>query len=102
MDIDRPLSDPDYEHKTKKQLIQDLAEIRSQLITNQHVCREQAEELTRLKAIEGQHSSHRSKVRKDAQWFLRAFENHPYALVITRLRDGLIERVNPAFLSLFR
>jgi PAS domain S-box-containing protein len=100
MITDRPLSGPNHEHKTKAQLIQDLADIRSQLIASRHVCRTQAEELTRLRATQGRHSKHLSQVRKDAQW-LRAFENHPYALAITRMRDGLIERVNPAFLGLF-
>ena len=34
-------------------------------------------------------------------WALKMFDNHPDPMVVSRIRDGKIERVNAAFLSLF-
>lgn len=35
------------------------------------------------------------------KWGFKVFDNHPDPMVVSRIRDGRIERVNAAFLSLF-
>ncbi len=35
------------------------------------------------------------------KWALKVFDNHPDPMVVSRIRDGSIERVNAAFLSMF-
>jgi PAS domain S-box-containing protein len=38
---------------------------------------------------------------KDLKWLLTLFDNHPDAMIVSRIRDGRIDRVNPSFLKLF-
>ena len=38
---------------------------------------------------------------KHFKWSLKAFDNHPAPIVISRMQDWKIDRVNPAFLKLF-
>jgi PAS domain S-box-containing protein len=90
-----------HENKSRDDLIKELDEIKAQLSAKEQMCRDLAQQLSQ-KSLHGEyHPISESNTHKYAKWFLRIFENHPDALVISRIKDGLIYRVNPAFLDLF-
>jgi PAS domain S-box-containing protein len=90
-----------HESKSREELIKELDEIKAQFSAKEQRCRDLAQQLS-LNSIQGEyHPISESKMLKHAKWFLRIFENHPDALVISRIQDGRIKRVNPAFLDLF-
>jgi PAS domain S-box-containing protein len=90
-----------HPNKSRDDLIKELDEIKAQFSAKKQMCRDLAQQLSH-KSLHGEyHPISKSKMHKYAKWFLKIFENHPDAFVISRIEDGLIYRVNPAFLNLF-
>jgi PAS domain S-box-containing protein len=71
------------ERKTKKQLMDELEEMRR-----------------RLAAFEEQSSRHREleeALKESEERFRKVFDNAPYSIMLSRIRDGAVVAVNPAF-----